>query len=202
MGAKLHFKYGSMNAGKSTALLMIAHDYEVTQKKNVVITKPSIDTKGDNEIVSRIGTSEFYKKIDFFIDKDNSFYNIIKSLKVKPDVILIDEAQFLTKESVMQLVDIVTLENIPVIAFGLRNDFLGRPFEGSSWLFALAQDIEEIGIRTICHCGSRSTMVLRLKDGNPIFEGLQVAIDGEDDITYETRCLKDYMKLYRGHLKI
>lgn len=197
MGAKLHFKYGSMNAGKSTTLLMIAHDYEVTQNKNVFLAKPETDSKGGNNISSRVGRNEFQREVDIMINQDDNFYNKIKELKIIPDVILIDEAQFLKKETILQLVDIVTLENIPIIAFGLRSDFLGKPFEGSSWLFALAQDIEEIGIRTICHCGSRSTMNLRLKDGNPTFEGEQLSIDGEKDITYETRCLKDYMKLYK-----
>ncbi len=196
MGAKLHFKYGAMNSGKSTALLMIAYDYEQTQKKKVILAKPFNDTKGKDSIVSRLGDNTFTRQIDTYIHPEENFYQHIKELPKKPDVILVDEGQFLQKDSVLQLVDIVTLLNIPVIAFGLRSDFLGRPFEGSSWLFALAQDIEEIGVRTICHCGSRATMNLRLKNGKPIFHGNQVGIDG-DGVTYETRCLRDFMKLKR-----
>lgn len=197
MGAKLHFKYGSMNSGKSTALLMIAYDYEETQKKKVILAKPLTDTKGKNSIVSRLGENTFTRKIDTYIRPDENFYAYIKGLAEKPAVILVDEGQFLPKASVQQLVDIVTLLNIPVIAFGLRSDFVGNPFEGSSWLFALAQDIEEIGVRTICSCGSRATMNLRLNGCKPVFHGDQVGIDGAGTITYETRCLRDFMKLKR-----
>lgn len=198
MAAKLHFKYGAMNSGKSTVLLMIAYDYEQTQGKRVLLAKPKTDTKGNDSIVSRLGGNTFTRPIDKYITPDEDFKQYIEGLEARPEVILIDESQFLSKENVKHLVEIVTELNIPVLAFGLRSDFMGQPFEGSSWLFALAQDVEEIGVRSICHCGSRASMNLRLKNGRPVFHGDQVGIDGDGEITYETRCLRDFMKLKRN----
>ncbi len=201
MGAKLHWKYGSMNAGKSTVLMMIAFDYEKTHNRKVLVAKPKMDTKGGDYVVARLNNNEMKRKIDILISPNEDFFQEINNLTHKPDVILIDEAQFLSAENVKQLVSIVTKCSIPVIAFGLKSDFLGQPFEGSSWLFALAQDIEEIGVRSLCYCGSRATMNLRMINGNPVFEGKQFAIDGDAEVSYKTMCLKHFMKLQEEHTK-
>ena len=197
-----------MGSGKSAQLLKICHDYEVNNNKNVWVLKPSVDTKAEDYIVTRMGDGEFKRKCDLLITKDMDIYNVL-SLKIDtelPDIILIDEAQFLSKENVLNLVDIVTLANIPVICFGLKVDFMGEPFEGSTWLFALAQDIEEITTRALSRIGNthkRGTMNMRLINDNPVFEGEQVAIDGKQEVSYVPVDLETFMEYKRKwkHIK-
>lgn len=183
--AKLYFRHGVMNSGKTTQILQIAYDYE-SNNKNILIAKPKTDTKGDKLITSRLGAS---RPVDLLIESTGLF----KAIESKYcECILIDEVQFLTKDNVLDLVKVVTELDIPVICFGLRSDFLGKPFTGSTWLFALAQDIEEISTRAICECGKRATMNMRLTNGEPVFSGKQVSIDGQDNITYKPTCLHCY----------
>lgn len=200
--AKLYFRYGVMGSGKSTQLLQICHDYEVNNNKSVLVLKPSIDTKAEDYVITRMGNGEIKRKCNFLITPDmDLFYEIYKEM---PDIILIDEAQFLTKSNVMDLVKVVVELDIPVICFGLKVDFAGQPFEGSTWLFALAQDIEEITTRALSRAEDnhkRATMNLRLVNGVPSFEGEQVAIDGKDKVTYIPVSLKTYMRYRRKWLK-
>jgi len=209
--AKLYFRYAVMNAGKSTQLLQIAYDYEKNNKRKILCLKPDIDTKEGDYIVSRLENGEIKRKCDFLIcrDKDWLYNRLVSEISNAGDenplsIVLIDEAQFLSKDNVWDLAKIVTEYNIPVICFGLKVDALGNPFEGSTYLFALAQDIEEVTTRAICRISKKpkkATMNLRLVNGKPVFEGEQVAIENDQDIRYLPVCLDVYMKLRSGQMK-
>ena len=211
--AKLYFRYAVMNAGKSTQLLQIAFDYEKNNQRKVLCLKPNNDTKEGEYIISRLENGETKRQCDFLIlpQKDWLYNRILAEMKciseqtIPISIILIDEAQFLCKDNVWDLARIVTDFNIPVICFGLKVDAFGNPFEGSTHLFALAQDIEEVTTRAICRLSEKpkkATMNLRLVDGTPVFEGNQVAIENNQDIRYLPVCLDVYMKLRYGKMKI
>lgn len=176
--AKLHFRYAAMNAGKSTALLQVAHNYDELGKRSLLV-KPEVDLKGGQKIVSRLGVE---KPVDF-LWKDGDKLPVATE---KPDVILVDEAQFLTERQVNELLDVAT-EGITVIAYGLRTDFRGNGFPGAERLLSVAHEIEEI--RTLCQCGSKATMNLRKIDGHPVFDGNQVAID-DGTVEYVSVCAR------------
>ncbi len=185
--AKLYFRYGAMNCGKSTALLQVAHNYEERGMK-VLVIKPNIDTKGDNNIVSRLGVE---RKVDVLLPSTGRVLPYVEH--DIPNAILVDEAQFLESSQVDELYCISKEYDIPVLCYGLRTDFLMKGFKGSTRLLEIADDIEEM--KTICRCGKKATANMRLKNGIPIFEGDQVAIDdGKDNITYESVCGKCYVK--------
>lgn len=186
--AKLYFKYGTMNCGKTTILLQTIHNYESRNMK-VLVLKPETDSKGGNKIVSRIGLE---RDVDHKIKPTEDIYEIVKKYN-DLDCILVDEVQFLKKEQIDQLLKIVVLLNIPVLCYGLRTDFNTNGFEGSSRLLELAQTIEEI--KTVCDCGTKATFNARMVNGKYVFEGNQVAIDGEDEITYKSLCPKCYYKI-------
>lgn len=175
--AKLHFRYAAMNAGKSTALLQVAHNYD-SLGKEILIVKPALDSKGGDRIVSRLGVE---RPVDFlWVDGD--------PLPVhgrELSVILVDEAQFLTESQADELLDVAIREGITVIAYGLRTDFRGDSFPGAARLLSVAHEIEEI--RTLCRCGSKATMTLRKVNGVPVFDGNQVAID-DGSVEYESVC--------------
>jgi thymidine kinase len=197
--AKLYFRYAVMNAGKSTQLLQIAHDYEVNNKRRVLAVKPENDTKADRCIETRIGKDDLKRACDFLIKKEkNWLYRKVREYS-DIEIILVDEAQFLSKENVWDLVKVVTHLDIPVICFGLKCDFRGEPFEGSTYLFALAQDIEEVTTRAICRKSRKpvkATVNMRLVNGVPVFTGEQVSIEGKYNVTYEPVSLKEFVKLY------
>lgn len=185
--AKLFFRYGTMNSGKTALLLQAAHNYE-EQDMRTFIMKPSIDTKGEDHLVSRIGLK---RKVDHLIKSDENIYNYIKNLNDN-DIrcIFVDEAQFLTRNQVDELMQIVVMLNIPVICYGLRTDFRGNGFVGSTRLLEIAHTIEEM--KTVCKCGKKAMFNLRKVNGKYTFEGEQVAIDGKSDITYEIFCPNCY----------
>jgi thymidine kinase len=188
--AKLFFRYGTMNSGKSTSLIQVAHNYEETGDR-AVIMKPKVDTK-DAEVVSRIDVK---KKVDFAIGtKDNLFQIIENELSNDRQVhcILIEEAQFLTVNQVDQLMLIVTRLNIPVIAYGLRTDFRSDAFPGAQRLLEIAHTLEEI--RTKCFlCGSKALYNTRqLPDGSWTKEGDQVLIDNGEKVKYVPLCAKHF----------
>lgn len=186
--AKLHFYYSAMNAGKTTTLLQSNYNYQ-ERGMNTLLFIPSIDTRHALGIISsRIGLQNeahaFEKEFDFFTFVKNHIQ------KQKISCILIDEAQFLSREQVYQLTSIVDELKIPVLAYGLRSDFMGEPFEGSKYLLALAEEITEI--KTICHCGRKATMNARIdENGYVLREGEQVEIGGND--RYIALCRKHYM---------
>lgn len=186
--AKLHFYYSAMNAGKSTMLLQSAHNYR-ERGMDVLLFKPQIDTRSPkNTINSRIGLEA--EAVTF--DTAFHFAQYVEShldSKAAAHAVLIDEAQFLTRDQVEQLAYIASHLSIPVLAYGLRSDFQAEPFEGSKYLLAWAEQLIEI--KTICHCGKKATMNMRIDEhGNKIQEGEQIEIGGND--RYVAVCRKHF----------
>ena len=183
--AQLFFKYGAMNSGKSIDVLKVAHNYE-EQGKPVVLLTSGVDTRsGRGTIASRIGLE---RKV-YPIMKDTDVYEYVKNIDHRIYCVLIDEAQFLSKEHVLQLTRIVDELNITVMTFGLKNDFRNELFEGSKYLLIYADKIEEM--KTICwFCPHKATMNLRMLDGHPVYEGEQVQIGGNE--SYYPVCRKHY----------
>ena len=191
--AKLYFRYGAMNCGKTTLLLQTAHNYE-ERGMNVIIFKPQIDTKGDNKIVSRLGIT---RDIDYLLTNEDEISKYLNKNEL-PAAIIVDEAQFLTTKQVDELYVISKELNIPVLTYGLRNDFLMNTFEGAARLLALADSIEEL--KTICRCGRKATQNMRFLNGKPVFKGESILIDGTSNIVYESVCGKCYLEK-RGIIK-
>lgn len=189
--AKLFFRYGAMNSGKSTALMQVAYNYE-ERGMNVLILKPLIDTKGNDFLISRLGVK---RKVDYLISPSINIYKLAESVikEDKVDCILVDEAQFLKSSQVDQLFNITIKLDIPVLAYGLRTDFLMNGFEGSSRLLLLAHSIEEL--KTICRCGKKAMQNGRKINGEFIFSGEQVVIEDGTNIVYEALCPACYYKL-------
>ena len=148
--SKLYFRYGAMNSGKTTLLLQVAHNYEERGMK-VVILKPGIDTKGADYLVSRIGLK---RKVDHVILETEDIYKYLEKNVKGISCILIDEAQFLTKQQVEDLMQIVVDFDVPIICYGLRTDFRTEGFEGATRLLEIAHSIEEM--KTICKCGRKA----------------------------------------------
>lgn len=175
--AKLYFYYSAMNAGKSTTLLQSSYNYRERGMHTLLFT-PSVDNRyGTGQVSSRIGLAA--EAIPF----DNQFnflnYVIEQGKKQKARCVLIDEAQFLTHAQVLQLSDIADEVGIPVLAYGLRSDFSGEPFEGSKYLLTLAEELTEI--KTICHCGRKATMNMRIDEQRKkVTEGPSIEIGGND----------------------
>ena len=180
--AKLYFRYGSMNSGKTALLLQAAHNYE-EQGMTILITKPKVDTKGEDQLISRIGLK---RKVDYLFTKKDNIYKHIKNTNKKISCLFVDEAQFLEKKQVDQLMEIVIKLNIPVICYGLRTDFKTNGFPGSTRLLQIAHTIEEM--KTICKCGRKAMFSIRKCNDKYIFKGEQVAIDGNNKVTYEAIC--------------
>ena len=189
--AKLYFRYGAMNCGKTTALLQVAHNYEEKGMK-VLVLKPSKDKKGDRKVVSRLGAS---RDVDYLVYENDSIMDIMEDYlkdNNKLDCLLVDEAQFLEPSQVDELLFFSTDMDIPVICYGLRTDFRLMGFPGSTRLLEIASSIEEM--KTICECGKKATINVRFVNGELVTEGDQVAIDGFDKVTYESLCPKCYYK--------
>jgi thymidine kinase len=184
---KLYFRHGAMNSGKSTALLQVAYNYE-ERGQRVLIAKPAIDTKGDSQVVSRLG---MVREVDFLVLPEENLRSKLRSVSrdLKVDCLLLDEAQFLTADQVDQAMEIAVLDKIPVLAYGIRTDFLTKGFPGSIRLLEIAHSLEEL--KTICRCGKKAMFNARLKNGAFVFDGDQVAIDGEE-VTYESLCPNCY----------
>ena len=186
--AKLYFYYSAMNAGKSTVLLQSNYNY-LERGMRTLILLPEIDTRdGAGKVTSRIGIEADART---FSTADNLLVIARQCLEKHPlDCVLVDEAQFLTKQQVRQLSDVCDHHGVPVLAYGLRTDFQGNLFEGSQQLLAWADSISEI--KTICHCGRKATMVLRINaDGKAIKDGRQVQIGGNER----------YLSVCRQHFK-
>ena len=185
--AKLYFNYSTMNAGKSTILLQAAHNYRERGMDTYLLTAKLDDRVGKGRIGSRIGIGA---DADMFAPESDLLTMIEARQAEGPFVcILIDEAQFLSEDQVWQLARVVDDLKIPVMAYGLRVDFLGKLFPGSAALLALADEMREI--RTICHCGKKATMVVRQdQDGNTLTAGEQVQIGGNE--TYVSLCRRHW----------
>ena len=191
--AKLYFYYSSMNAGKSTSLLQSSYNYKERGMRTLVLAPSFDDRYGAGKVTSRIGieteATTFSPESDLFALARASHAE--KSLHC----VLIDEAQFLTRDQVFQLSDVTDKLNIPVLAYGLRTDFQGEPFEGSKYLLAWADNLKEL--KAICHCGSKAIMVLRMDElGNAVTEGSQVEIGGND--RYVSMCRKHFKEHFYG----
>lgn len=192
--AKLCFRYGAMNSGKTTALLQVAHNYE-ERGQRVVIVKSAIDTKGNDHVVSRLGVK---RTADIVLTPEQDLREALTDHlvdKAAPDngldCVLIDEAQFLSPAQVDQALATAVLDDIPVLAYGIRTDFQTRSFPGSQRLMEIAHALEEM--KTICRCGKKAIFNARLKDGAVVREGSQVMIDGGDTV-YEARCARCYLE--------
>jgi len=188
--AKLHFYYSAMNAGKSTSLLQSSYNYN-ERGMDTLLLLPKIDDRyGKNKIASRIGIQA---KATIF-GKNDDLLNLVKLILDKNrnlKCVLIDEVQFITKEQVWQLASITDKLNIPVLAYGLRTDFTGAPFEGSSYLLAIADQLVEI--KTICHCGRKAIMNIRIGiDGTVLRSGKQIVIGGNEH--YIAVCRKHFVE--------
>ncbi len=185
--AKLYFHYSTMNAGKSTLLLQAAHNYRERGMETYLLTARLDDRAGEGRIESRIGIG---CEADTFETGEDLFAKIARRLEAGPVAcVFIDEAQFLSREQVWQLARAVDDLNVPVMCYGLRVDFRGELFPGSAALLALADEMREV--RTICHCGKKATMVVRLgPDGKVLKDGAQVQIGGNE--TYVSLCRRHW----------
>ena len=199
--AKLIFRYGAMSSSKTAQAIMVAYNYK-ERGATAQIFKPSIDDRDGIEIIkSRSGLSA--KVIT--IDKHEDFYSLFKRYNTNGkhgkwhnlDCIIIDEAQFLSKKNVDDLAKIVDELNIPVICYGLRTDFQGNLFEGSQWLLAWADSIEEI--KTICWCSKKATFNTRVRNAKVVREGEQVQIGGDE--SYTSLCRKHWREGNLGYKK-
>ncbi|MGT2925648.1 thymidine kinase [Streptococcus cuniculipharyngis] len=185
--AQLYYKYGTMNSGKTIEILKVAYNYE-EQGKPVVIMTSALDTRDDFGVVSsRIGM----RREALPISDDTNIYDYVEGLDPKPYCVLIDESQFLKKHHVYQLARVVDELDVPVMAFGLKNDFQNELFAGSKYLLLFADKIDEI--KTICQfCSKKATMVLRTENGRPVYQGNQIQIGGNE--SYTSVCRKHYFK--------
>jgi thymidine kinase len=199
--AKLYFRYGAMNSGKSTAMLQAAYNYE-ERGQQVLLAKPQVDTKGDRQIVSRLGVS---RAVDFVLSPEADAYQEFSKerARVKAQTglevscLLVDEAQFLSESQVDDLLRIAVLDGVPVLAYGIRTDFQTVAFPGSRRLLEVSHAIEEL--KTICRCGRKAVFNARKVGDRFIFDGDQVAIDGVD-VTYESLCGACYLEESGGLL--
>ena len=189
--AKLYFYYSSMNAGKSTNLLQSSYNYKERGMRTLVLAPSFDDRFGAGKVTSRIGIETEATTFN----NETNLLEVVTALHAEEKLhcVLIDEAQFLTRDQVFQLSELTDQLNIPVLAYGLRTDFQGEPFEGSKYLLAWADNLKEL--KAICHCGRKATMVLRTDaDGNPVTEGSQVEIGGND--RYVSMCRKHFKKAF------
>ena len=187
--AKLYFRYSAMNAGKSTALLQVAHNYEEHGRKVAIFTAELDHRHGVGNVTSRLGPQR--RSLTF--DRELDFGQQLRDA-VGLSCVLIDEAHFLTPEQVRQLHRIAHVDGVPVICYGIRSDFLGEPFPGAAYLLTLADSIEEL--KTICPCGKKATMNVRIDEhGGRITMGEQIAIEG--DTRYVQLCGECFYTGYR-----
>lgn len=181
--AKLYFYYSAMNAGKSTTLLQSSYNYKERGMETLLFA-PNIDKRfGSSVVYSRIGLKQ--EAIPFDVGFD--FFEYTKAhMTPLLKCVLVDEAHFLKKEQVASLVKITKKLGLPVLTYGLRSDFLGEPFEGSKYLLAWAEELVEI--KTICHCGRKATMNLRIdSEGKAISHGAQIQVGGNE--SYVSMCM-------------
>lgn len=186
--AKLHFYYAAMNAGKSTALLQSAHNY-IERGLDCLLFSPKIDNRyGTGKITSRIGLDAEAYSLDM---KTNLYREVLRLGQTRKRLacVMIDEAHFLSRMQIIQAAEVVDKLDLPVLAYGLRSDFRGEPFEGSMYLMAVADSLVEL--KTICHCGRKATMNMRIDQrGQKVTSGAQIQIGGND--MYVATCRKHF----------
>jgi len=186
--AKLYFRYGAMGSSKTANAIMVQYNY-AERGQRALILKPMVDIRDGEKVVrSRCG-----------LEAPCEYVETLKEIDVKQyDCLIVDEAQFLTKAQVQALVDIVDRDNVPVVAYGLRADFKGELFEGSMWLLAWADTIEEV--KTVCWCGKKATCNTRIKDGNVIKTGEQIVLGGNE--SYMSLCRRHWAEGITGPRKV
>lgn len=200
--AKLYFRYGAMNSGKSTALLQAAYNY-AERGQQVLLAKPSMDLRGDRDVVSRLGVS---RPVDFVITPEDDVLDkffaersrVLAETGSPVSCLLVDEAQFLTAAQVDDLLRIAVVQGTPVLAYGIRTDFRTAAFPGSRRLLEVAHSLEEL--KTICRCGRKAIFNARRVGETFVFDGAQVAIDEQDDTSYEALCGECYLAESGGAL--
>lgn len=185
--AKLHFKYGAMNSGKSDTLIKTAYNYE-ERGLAVLVIKPGVDTKGEDKVVARGGHS---RSVDIIADQNTDLFDKIAQHR-DVSVILVDESQFLTEPQISQLFHVAKDLDVSVICYGLRADFRASVFPGSKRLFEIADNIEKLP--TMCFCGSQAEFNTRKVNGSYVFDGDQVAIDGTGNVEYDSLCGRCYIR--------
>lgn len=186
--AKLHFKYATMNSGKSIDLIRTAYNYEENNQK-IIVAKPQVDTKANEYISSRIGLE---RKVDFLIKENESIITLFKDKLKDVKCIFIDEVQFLSKDQIDELFIISKFKDIPVICYGLRVNFKMEAFEGSMRLLEISDILEELV--TLCECGKVARYVGRKVDNEFTTEGKEVVIDGTNNVEYKALCGKCYLQ--------
>ena len=183
--AQLFFRYGAMNSGKSFEIIKVAHNYEEQNKDVLVLTSATDDRDGVGNVTSRVGE----RRVAIPIDDEMNIYDLVAGVKKRLYCVLVDEAQFLKRHHIYQLAQVVDELNIPVMAFGLKNDFQNHLFEGSKYLLLLADKIEEV--KTICwFCDKKAIMNLRVHEGQPVYDGEQIQVGGNE--AYFPVCRKHY----------
>lgn len=200
--AKLYFRYGAMNSGKSTALLQAAYNYE-ERGQRVLLAKPAIDSKGENSIVSRLGVA---RPVDFTIGPSADLAALFVAERARLvresgqdlSCLLVDEAQFLDEQQVDDLLRIAIQQDVPVLAYGIRTDFQTVAFPGSRRLLEVAHSLEEL--KTICRCGRKAVFNARTINGDFVFDGDQVAIEDGAEVVYESLCGACYLDESGGTL--
>lgn len=188
--AQLYFYYSAMNAGKSTSLLQSAYNYQERGMRAEIFTAALDNRYGEGKVASRIGL----KANAHLFNNQTNMVDAIETLLStgKIDCVFIDEAQFLSRQQVKQLTTVVDDLDVPVLAYGLRTDFLGETFEGSHYLLAWADKMVEL--KTVCHCGRKANFVVRRDaQGKPLAKGAQVQVGGND--SYESMCRKHFKDL-------
>ncbi len=183
--AKLIFRYGAMNSGKTSNLIQTAHNYIESHHKAIII-KPAIDTKGDDKIVTRVGLE---RPVDYLLKPEDSVFSIDLE---NVNAILVDESQFLTKEQVEELWYVTKKKDIAVLCYGLKVSFNSYSFPGSIRLFELADELTELP--TLCECGIKARFIGRRVNGEYQAEGDLVVIDGTADVEYNSLCGKCYIE--------
>jgi thymidine kinase len=196
--AKLYFYYSAMNAGKTTSLLQSAYNYQERGMRTLILTPALDDRYGDGVVASRIGLKAPARRFQ----RDEDLLALVQAdiaARGPLHCVFVDEAQFLSKPQVWQLSDVVDRLDVPVLAFGLRTDFRGELFEGSQYLLAWADKLEEI--KTICHSGRKATMVVRVDEhGRAVTDGPQVEIGGNDRYVSVSRA--EFKSITEGHGRI
>jgi len=191
--AKLYFHYSTMNAGKSTMLLQAAYNYQERGMRTVAFIAALDDRAGRGKIASRIGLEMAATPFD----ETDDLFAMVENLHAEEPLacVFVDEAQFLLREQVWQLAHIVDRLGVPVMAYGLRTDFQGKLFPGSQELLTIADEMREV--RTICHCGRKATMLVRLDgQGRVVHEGAQIEIGGSDK--YVSLCRRHWEEAMAG----
>lgn len=193
--AQLYYKYGTMNSGKSFEIIKVAHNYEEQGKPVLIYSSAATSREGGQLVGSRTG----FVREAIPVRADTDLFESVKARLAEGGeksiyCVLIDEAQSLRKAHILQLTRVVDELGIPVMAFGLKNDFQNELFEGSYYLLVQADKIEEI--KTICwYCDRKATMVIRFRDGQPVNEGEQIQIGGNED--YKPVCRRCYNAAFR-----